>query len=109
MLARLHEMVLRAVLQAGPDCRAAEVQEIVGGFIGREASFGSIFTTLDRVGDKGMVTYRKGEPDTRRGGRSPRLYTLTEAGAAALAEATRLAEAMQGSGKAAGSALHPTG
>ncbi len=97
MLARLHEMVLRAVAQAGPNCRAAQVQEIVGGFVGREASFGSIFTTLDRIGDKGMVTYRKGEPDARRGGRAPRLYTITDAGIGALDEAARLSLAMRNS------------
>lgn len=95
MLARLHEMVLKAVRQAGPECRAGDVQEIVGGYLGREASFGAIFTTLDRVGDKGMVAYRKGDPDSLRGGRAPRLYTITDAGIAALDEAERLAAAIR--------------
>ena len=44
---------------------------------GREQAFGSIFTTLDRLSDKKFVNWKKGDPDVRRGGRAPRLYSIT--------------------------------
>lgn len=90
MLARLQEAVLRAVQRHGPDCRANDVQEAVTKLLGREQTFGSIFTTLDRLGAKGLLDHRKGEPDNKRGGRAPRLYTIRAEGVSALHEATKI-------------------
>lgn len=97
MLARLQEAVLRAVQRGGPDVRANDVQEAVSRLLGKEQAFGSIFTTLDRLGAKGMVEHRKGEPDNKRGGRAPRLYTIKGEGIAALNEATRINYALHAS------------
>lgn len=94
MLARFQEMVLRSVHQKGPDCRVGEVQDAITKIVGKEAAFGAIFTTLDRMGAKGLVKSRKGEPDNKRGGRAPRLYSITGEGIAALNEATRINYAM---------------
>jgi DNA-binding PadR family transcriptional regulator len=52
---------------------------------GREQAFGGIFTTLDRLSEKKFVKWKKDLPDERRGGRAPRLYTITGTGRAVLA------------------------
>jgi DNA-binding PadR family transcriptional regulator len=57
--------------------------------LGQEQGFGSIFTTLDRLSRKNFVKWRKGSPDERRGGRAPRLYTITGAGQATLISSLR--------------------
>jgi len=85
-------MVLLAVLKNGPDTTAGDVQAVLSEATGREQAFGSIFTTLDRLTDKKFVKWKRGVPDDRRGGRAPRLYTVTGSGRATLIaslEATR--------------------
>ena len=56
---------------------------------GRDYSVGAIYTTLQRLEDKGLLTSRHSEPLPVRGGRSRRHFTLTGAGARALREAER--------------------
>lgn len=56
---------------------------------GRDYSVGAVYTTLQRLQDKGLLTSRQSEPLPVRGGRSRRHFTLTGAGARALREAER--------------------
>jgi PadR family transcriptional regulator PadR len=56
---------------------------------GRDYSAGALYTTLQRLEDKGLLTSRNSEPLPVRGGRSRRHFTLTGAGARALREAER--------------------
>ncbi len=55
---------------------------------------GAIFTTLERLESRGLVTSRYGEPSAERGGRSKRFYRLTPAGRRALAMAVRTVRRM---------------
>ena len=90
MLPKLEESVLLAMLKHGPDTTAGDIQAALSEVAKREQSFGSIFTTLDRLTAKKMVKWRKGEPDaSRRGGRVPRLYTITGAGQSTLIASLR--------------------
>jgi DNA-binding PadR family transcriptional regulator len=56
---------------------------------GRDYSVGALYTTLQRLEDKGLLTSRHSEPMPIRGGRSRRHFTLTGAGARSLREAER--------------------
>ena len=94
MLPKLEEMILLAVLKYGPDATAGVVQGALSDVTGREQAFGSIFTTLDRLADKKFVRWKKGVPDDRRGGRAPRLYTITGTGQAALVSSLRATQAL---------------
>jgi DNA-binding PadR family transcriptional regulator len=89
VLPKLEEMILLAVLKHGPDATAGVVQAALSDVTGREQAFGSIFTTLDRLADKKFVRWKKGEPEERRGGRAPRLYTITGSGRATLVSSLR--------------------
>ncbi len=51
---------------------------------GREPAPGAIYTTLDRLEDKGLVRSSAGDPSPERGGRSKRLYQVTAQGLGAL-------------------------
>jgi len=82
-------MILLAVLKHGPEATAGDVQAALSEVLGREQAFGSIFTTLDRLTDKKYVKWRKGVPDESRGGRAPRLYTITGKGRTTLAASLR--------------------
>jgi PadR family transcriptional regulator PadR len=63
---------------------------------GRDYSAGALYTTLQRLEDKGLVTSRHSDPLPVRGGRSRRHFTLTGAGARALRQAERHAASIWG-------------
>jgi PadR family transcriptional regulator, regulatory protein PadR len=93
------------VFRGGRETTAGEVQTALSDVSKKEQSFGSVFTTLDRLSEKKLVRWRKGEPEERRGGRAPRLYEITAAGRKALDESVRATrEAAGGPG-----ALEPWG
>jgi hypothetical protein len=84
VLPKLEEMILLALLRLGPDATAGGVQAVLSEATGREQAFGSVFTTLGRLTAKKFVRWKKGLPDATRGGRAPRLYSITGAGQATL-------------------------
>ena len=47
---------------------------------GRRAGAGALYTTLDRLEDKGMVAARLGDPTPLRGGRAKRYFKVTSKG-----------------------------
>src|SRR5436853_4312061 len=69
-----------------------KVQEIGG----KPVKFGSIYTTLDRLEEKGYLLSWMTEPTRERGGRSRRCYKLEPAGATALKESALTATRMLG-------------
>ncbi|HEY0528375.1 MAG TPA: helix-turn-helix transcriptional regulator [Gemmatimonadaceae bacterium] len=56
---------------------------------GRDYSVGAVYTTLQRLQDKGLVRSSRSDPIPVRGGRSRRQFSLTGAGARAIREAER--------------------
>lgn len=60
----------------------------------RNPAPGAIYTTLDRLEDKGLVASSMGEATPERGGRAKRYYRVTAQGMAALARAHRAFERM---------------
>ena len=53
-----------------------------------------MYTTLDRLEEKGLVTSRLEQGTVERAGRARRFYRLTAAGASALTETRRLLRTM---------------
>jgi PadR family transcriptional regulator len=58
----------------------------------RRVSLGAVYSTLDRLEDKGLVASRLSDPTPERGGRSRRYYRLKPAGTRALHESARVAK-----------------
>jgi PadR family transcriptional regulator len=83
-LGELEEMVLLAALRLGEGAYGAAILRELDEEAGRDVPRGSVYVTLDRLEAKGLVASRAGEPTAQRGGRAPRLVTLTGAGMAAL-------------------------
>jgi PadR family transcriptional regulator PadR len=51
---------------------------------GRRVSRGSVYITLDRLEEKGLIASRLGEPSASRGGRPKRMFRVTVAGVKAV-------------------------
>ena len=98
MLSKLEELILLAVLRSCADVTAGDVQASLSAAFGREQQFGSVFTSLDRLSEKKLVRWKKGEPHARRGGRAPRLYEITAQGRKVLDESLRATQIIAGSG-----------
>ena len=89
-LREFEELVLLSVLIAGPDAYGAALQRVMAQEAGRDVSLGAIYTALDRLARKGLVTSELGEPTPVRGGRRKRQYELTLAGKESVKEVHRI-------------------
>jgi PadR family transcriptional regulator, regulatory protein PadR len=61
---------------------------------GRDVSINAVYTTLDRLENKGLLRSWVGDPTPQRGGRRRKFYALRPAGLAALRQAYRAFTAM---------------
>ena len=89
MLGELEQLVLLGVMRAGPDAYGVPVHDEIQKRAARDLTLGTIYKTLTRLEDKGMVSSRIGEPTGERGGRRTRCYQVTPAGSRALQASIR--------------------
>jgi len=87
-LGELEQMVLWAVLRLDGEGYGASVLEALDQRVDRRLSTGSVYTTIDRLEQKGMVSARLADPEPGRGGRRKRYLSVTATGREAL-DATR--------------------
>ncbi len=85
-LGEFEHMVLVAVLQLDGEAYGAAIVREIESRTGRGVPSGSLYVTLDRLENKGLVRSRIGEPDARRGGRPKRFVTVTTEGMQAVRE-----------------------
>jgi PadR family transcriptional regulator, regulatory protein PadR len=80
MLGELEQLVILGVLHAGRDAYGVPVHAQIKERAGRDLTLGTIYKTLSRLQEKGLVTSRIGEPTAERGGRRTRCFAVTPAG-----------------------------
>lgn len=88
-LGALELTTLLAVARLKDEAYGLAIRRDLASRTGRDYSVGALYTTLQRLEDKGLLNSRHSEPLPVRGGRSRRHFTLTGAGARALREAER--------------------
>jgi PadR family transcriptional regulator PadR len=88
-LGTLELAALLSVVRLGDDAYGLAVRKDLVERTGRELSVGAVYTTLQRLEDKGFLRSRASAPLPVRGGRSRRHYSLTGAGARAIRDAER--------------------
>ncbi|HET9012301.1 MAG TPA: helix-turn-helix transcriptional regulator [Gemmatimonadaceae bacterium] len=93
-LGTLELSALLAVSRLGEGAYGLAVRQDLSERAGREYSVGAIYTTLQRLEDKGLLASRASEPLPVRGGRSRRHFRLTGAGSRAIRDAERQATSM---------------
>ena len=86
-LGEFEQIVLLAVLRLGDQAYGVTILAEIAAKTGRNPSPGALYTTLHRMEDKGLVTFRDGSPTPERGGRAKRFVTVTREGRNALASA----------------------
>ncbi len=83
-LGEFEEVVLLAVLRLEEEAYAIPVREEIRRRARRRVARGALYTALERLEDKGLLSSRMGEPRPERGGRARRYFKVTARGLAAL-------------------------
>src|SRR3954471_18117494 len=79
-LGQFEHVVLLAILRLGDAAYAPSILEELERRTGRPPSPGSMYVTLDRLEEKGLVRSRLAEANDERGGRPRRYVTVTALG-----------------------------
>ena len=80
LLTDLELMILLAVLRAGDDAYGVTVAREIEQTAGRSVAVAVVYTTLDRLEDRGLVSSSIGDPTPERGGRAKRYFRATPKG-----------------------------
>ena len=88
-LGEFEQVTLLAILRLGDDAYGVTIRAEIAECTGRDPAPGALYTTFDRLQQKGLVTSRLGDPTPQRGGRAKRFFTVTAAGIQAVANAQR--------------------
>ena len=83
-LGEFEQLVLLAVLRLADEAYGLQVGDEIERVAERRPSSGALYTTLDRLEQKGHLQSRTADASAARGGRPRRYYALTDAGLAAL-------------------------
>ncbi len=83
-LGEFEQLLLLAVLRLGSSAYGADIARELDVRAGRSVSRGALYTSLDRLEDKGLLRWKLASGTTLRGGLPRRAYSVTPAGIAAL-------------------------
>jgi PadR family transcriptional regulator len=85
-LGEFEQLLLLTVLRLGADAFGTEIARELDQRADRSVSRGALYTSLDRLEDKGLVRWKAASGTPARNGFPRRVYTVTPAGVAALRE-----------------------
>ena len=89
-LGEFEQIVLLALLRLGDDAYGVPVRQEIEKRTNRSIDVGALYSTLDRLEEKGFIRSRFSDSRPERGGRSRRYFKMQAAGLRAL-ERTRVA------------------
>src|ERR1041384_3050390 len=89
LLGEFEQIVLLAILRLGDEAYGVSVRSEIEARTDRSPSPGALYTTLDRLEEKGLVTSRFSDPTPQRGGRAKRYFKVTARGIDAITNAQR--------------------
>ena len=75
-IGEFEELVLLAILSQGENAYGVPIRQALEEATGRSVTIGSLYTTLSRLEEKGLVQSGVGEPTAERGGRAKRYYEV---------------------------------
>lgn len=85
-LGEFEQMVLLSIMRLGDEAYGLAIRDELEHVAGRAPSSGALYTTLDRMEKKGLLTSSAGEGTQERGGRPRRYVQVTPEGQALLAQ-----------------------
>jgi PadR family transcriptional regulator, regulatory protein PadR len=86
MLGEFEYLLITAAAGLGENAYGAAIREEIETTTGRRCSIGALYTTIDRLEFKGLLTTWMGEATPQRGGRAKRMVRVTADGVRAAKE-----------------------
>jgi len=88
-------LVMLAVLRLGSNAYGMMIRREIEDVAERSASLGAVYTTLERLEDKGFLSSAVGEATEERGGRAKKYFKVTASGAGAVKRSVKSTDAMK--------------
>jgi PadR family transcriptional regulator, regulatory protein PadR len=73
-------LVLLALLRHGDEAYGVPIAHAIEQSTGRPVILASVYNTLERLEQKGLIRSIKGQPTAERGGRAKRYFSITTSG-----------------------------
>jgi PadR family transcriptional regulator PadR len=89
VLGEFEQLVLIGIVRLEDEAYGATIRREIEARAARRLSISAVYTTLERLEQKGFVRSWIGEPTAQRGGRRRKYFALQPAGARALRQAYR--------------------
>ena len=83
-LGEFEQLILLAVLQLGVEAYGVPIRRLLEQRAGRRVSRGAVYTTLDRLEAKELLSSRFGDPTPEPSGKAKRYYAVRAGGVQAL-------------------------
>jgi DNA-binding PadR family transcriptional regulator len=93
-LGEFEQLILLAILRLRDNAYGVTIRAELAQRAGRTVAPGALYTALERLETKGLVTSRMSDPTPRRGGRAKRHVTVTAVGMEALTRSLRAYEGL---------------
>jgi len=83
-LGEFEQFVLLSILKLGENAYGSTIRQLLADAVERDVTIGALYTTLERLEKKGLLTSKVGEVTPERGGRAKKYFKLTAQGQNAL-------------------------
>ena len=93
-LGEFERAVLLAIARLNEQAYGMRIRQELEFRLGRAVSIGAVYTTLDRMQEKGYVSSQLGEPTSVRGGRAKKFFKVEASGIAALNRSRDISEVL---------------
>ncbi len=80
----LEHLILLTILNHPEEATAMRLRGTLAEKAGRKITRGALYRSLDRLGEKGLITWEVLEPTQDRGGHAKRVYCVSASGVATL-------------------------
>lgn len=94
-MGEFEELLLLAIIRLRDNAYGVTMRQELEERAGRLVSIGALYTTLERLEEKGFISSRQGEKTPERGGRAKRYYKVEAAGLSALNESLEARDRMR--------------
>ena len=91
-LGEFEQLILLAILRLRDGAYGVTIRAELADRAGRTVAPGALYTALERLETKGLITSRMSDPTPQRGGRAKRHVTVTASGMEALTRAVQAYE-----------------
>lgn len=93
-LGEFEHFVLLSIMQLNDNAYGVTVRRYLKETINRDVSIGALYSTVERLQNKGLITSKKGEAKPERGGKAKRYFSITANGVTTLKETKNRLELM---------------